>query len=185
MTADHWEIQLLLWIHQWETPLLDMFFKSVTLLGGTSFVMSFSLILFIWLVSERQYSQSTIFASSGLLTWTTIHILKGTFMRTRPELWKLSTDVSSYSFPSGHAMLSLSLYGLSAYLVAQVYPHFRRRIYSGAGILTFFISVSRLYLGVHWPTDVLGGIALGAIILFLALILINRRQENPTENDQL
>ena len=98
---------------------------------------------------------------SGVLVTTAIKIW---FDRPRPDVVVHLTSFGGASFPSGHAMNSAVAYLTMAGLVARVTPILRLRVYilCCAVTLTFVIGVSRLYLGVHWPTDVLAGWAAGA-----------------------
>jgi undecaprenyl-diphosphatase len=88
---------------------------------------------------------------------------KRMFRRARPTLLEHLEDVSSTSFPSGHAAAAASLYLTLAFLASRsrrLRPH-RREIIAAAGVFAASIGATRVYLGVHWPTDVLGGLALG------------------------
>src|SRR5207247_8730988 len=84
--------------------------------------------------------------------------------RTGPSRWELATR-HSYSFPSGHAMAALAIYGMVAVIVARRWPRLRWPIMMGACVMIVAIGVSRVYLGHHWATDVLAGYAAGAFIL--------------------
>lgn len=90
-------------------------------------------------------------------------VVKRLFRRTRPSMLEHLEQVHSSSFPSGHSMASSSLY-LTVALVGSrsrhLRPH-RATVVAGAGGLAAAIGATRVYLGVHWPTDVLGGLALG------------------------
>jgi undecaprenyl-diphosphatase len=94
--------------------------------------------------------------------------LKEAFQRPRPSLFHEIATLHSYSFPSGHAMTSAAVYGSVAALLARAYPARRRAILLGACSLVFLIGLSRVYLGVHWITDVLAGWAAGAFIALAA-----------------
>ena len=86
------------------------------------------------------------------------------FDRDRPELWKLvDSKTHTSSFPSGHAMMSLVIYGLIGYLLAVRLPRWRWWIAIGTILIVTIIGFSRLYLGIHWPTDVAAGYAAGLI----------------------
>jgi len=108
-------------------------------------------------------------------------VLKGAFQRPRPEHSEiLSTE--SWSFPSGHAMLSLVVYGMLVYLVTRLDPDIGRRrlaiVTLGAAVLILAIGWSRIYLGVHHLSDVLAGYAAGALWLSVcssAVEVVRRR----------
>jgi undecaprenyl-diphosphatase len=88
---------------------------------------------------------------------------KRIFRRKRPTLLAHLEDVYSTSFPSGHSMAAASLY-LTLAFVASRSPRFRTRrgtLLAGGGALATSVGASRVYLGVHWPTDVIGGLVLG------------------------
>ncbi len=84
-------------------------------------------------------------------------------------LWQRSVDVSFYSFPSGHAMVSLVIYGMLSYLLATRFHRKRKSILSVTILLIAAIGLSRLYLGVHWPTDVIAGYAAGLVWLIACI----------------
>lgn len=89
--------------------------------------------------------------------------MKRFFGRKRPTLLSHLEDVGSSSFPSGHAMASASLYLTLAFVASRSRPLRAKRapLLAGTGGLALAVSASRVFLGVHWPTDVLGGFALG------------------------
>jgi undecaprenyl-diphosphatase len=89
--------------------------------------------------------------------------LKRVFERPRPSVVPPLTFEVSYSFPSGHAMMSAVIYLTLGALLAQLCPRWRERVYvvTVAGVLTLIIGLTRLYLGVHYPSDVLAGWSVG------------------------
>jgi membrane-associated phospholipid phosphatase len=89
------------------------------------------------------------------------YLLKEVFTRSRPSLWEHLVDVGHYSFPSGHAMVSLVIYGFIGYILAKEYPQYKKQIFAATTLLILTIGFSRLYLGVHWATDVIAGYAVG------------------------
>jgi hypothetical protein len=107
-------------------------------------------------------------------------VLKLGFARVRPDLVPHSVDVYTASFPSGHAMLSAVTYLTLGAILASVEPRRGRRLYviGAAVFLTVLIGGSRVYLGVHWPTDVLAGWCIGAawaVFCWTASVLVLRR----------
>ena len=103
------------------------------------------------------------------------YLFKAIMCRERPPFAAAVLEEATYSFPSGHAMASMVGYVMLAYLLVRltaVRGWRRRLVYAGAAALMFAIGVSRIYLGVHYPSDVLGGYAIGAAWVALCLTVI-------------
>ncbi len=143
------------------SPLRTAIVRGVTSLGGVPGVVSVSLFA-IWRLrrAPRAAVQVALGALGGIFAELGI---KRLFRRTRPSMFEHLEQVSSSSFPSGHSMASSSLY-LTLALVGsrghRLRSH-RGAIIGAATTLAGMIGATRVYLGVHWPTDVLGGLALG------------------------
>jgi undecaprenyl-diphosphatase len=110
------------------------------------------------------------------------------FDRPRPELVPHGSYVYTASFPSGHSMMSAVVYLTLAAMLARVQPQWRLRIYilGVAVLVTLLVGFSRVYLGVHWPSDVLAGWAVGAawaLTCWLATLLLQRRGGIEPEQD--
>ncbi len=152
---------ILLWIHQFASPTLDRVMLTVTRLGNPKVVIPLACIGFSWLWWQRQWSIATVFAINCVGGAVLSATLKLFFGKPRPALWPQIITETTYSFPSGHALGSMVIYGFLAYLLAQQFPQRSRLIYGLAVLLIGSIGLSRLYLGVHWPTDVLAGYGIG------------------------
>jgi undecaprenyl-diphosphatase len=116
-------------------------------------------------------------------------ILKGFFQRPRPDLVPHAAYASSTSFPSGHSMLSAVTYLTLGALLARSHPRNAVKAYFIllAALLTLLVGVSRVYLGVHWPTDVLAGWTAGAswaIFCWLAARWLQGRQAIEAETGE-
>ena len=160
--------------------------RDVTGLGGYVILtlLTLSAILYLLMAHKRHAALLVLVAIGGGMLLSTA--LKFGFERPRPDLVPHDTRVYTASFPSGHAMLSAVTYLTLGALLARVQQ--RRRIKAFllglAVILTLGVGVSRVYLGVHWPSDVLAGWCVGAawadLCWFVALQLQRRGQvEKP------
>ncbi|MGP1384125.1 MAG: phosphatase PAP2 family protein [Thainema sp.] len=152
---------VLLWINQFSNPVLDQVMLAVTRLGDPHVVVPLTCIGFIWFWWQWRWRVAVIFAVNCLGGAVLSNGLKLFFSKPRPQLWAQLITETSYSFPSGHALGSMVLYGFSAFLLAQHFAEYKHLIYGLAVLLISSIGFSRLYLGVHWPTDVLAGYSVG------------------------
>ncbi len=161
---------ILLAIYKWHTPLLDRLMVGITTLGNpTALLLICSGLAIGPLFSHRRQQATTLgIAAVGALGWN--YWLKAHFGRARPALWDWIVHAGHYSFPSGHAMGSVVIYGFLAYTLAEQFPQWRKQIFTLSTILILAIGLSRLYLGVHWPTDVAAGYAVGLMWLITCLI---------------
>jgi len=143
---------------------LEFLARDITALGGTAVLVLVSLAALGFLLLNRRWG-AAIFLGLSMAGGTLLsNALKSIFDRPRPDLVPHAVEVSSASFPSGHAMLSAVAYLTLGALVAEVLPERRFRIYLllWAVFLTLLVGTTRVYLGVHWPTDVLAGWCIGA-----------------------
>jgi membrane-associated phospholipid phosphatase len=173
----------LLWgLHQWANPVLDQVMLGITRLGDPEVVVVVVLGTCSWLGFRRRWRSLVMLCFLCLGTQILNQGMKLAFARPRPLLWPRLIEEASYSFPSGHAMGSLVLYGFLAYLLRQRYPR-QARLITGIAIgLIGAIGLSRLYLGVHYPTDILAGYAAGGLWLMTCLGLLRmngRRRDRP------
>ena len=142
---------VLLGINSRSSPLLDTVFSTGTMLGGAVVVAAVSLAMITALALRKSYSRALL--ATLIIGGTTLanFFLKLVFERSRPELWTRLVEEQSFSFPSGHAMASMAL-GLTIVLLTWN-TRWRAAAVIGAIVYVLFIGFSRLYLGVHYPTD--------------------------------
>lgn len=141
--------------------------RMVTFLGGVPFVVGVTLALVVVLWARRRRAALVLAASvvgSGAIT----AVIKLLVARDRPAL-PLAIDAAEggFALPSGHSLSSMALYGALSYLAVQYLPTWRSRVYVVAGFMTMAVAVgfSRLYLGYHWVSDVLGSWTLAGMWL--------------------
>lgn len=137
---------------------------DLTALGGGPVLALVTLFVAGYLVSRRKIALGLFVAASIAAGGLSSELLKSAFVRARPDVVPHLVEVTSASFPSGHAMNSAMVYLTAAALVASAERSARVRLYlmGSAALLTLGIGFSRVYLGVHFPTDVLAGWAVGA-----------------------
>ena len=157
------DVAVLQWLHQHSTPLLTQMATELTYLGtGTVVLMIVAVAaLFLWHTEHKHSARLLLAAVAGNILLN--GVLKLVFHRARPSVFEWQTTAVSSSFPSGHAMSATVCYGTVAYLVIRLQKHHWSRLLTGtaAVILILLICATRLYLGVHYPSDVIAGIIVG------------------------
>jgi undecaprenyl-diphosphatase len=150
--------------------------RDLTALGSTAI-----LTLVVLAVAGFLYLSGQPRKAAAVVVWSAAgtalsHMTKLGFARPRPELVPHGAEVYTHSFPSGHAMLSAVIYLTLGVLVAasQEDRRIKRYVLCVAVLLTVLVGMSRVYLGVHWPSDVLAGWALGASFACLGWLIFRR-----------
>jgi undecaprenyl-diphosphatase len=158
--------------------------RDVTSLG--SFVVlgmvTFAVAVYLLLTGERSAALLVVVAVVGGMAVNSL--LKIQFARPRPDLFVPAAEVFTASFPSGHAALSAITYLTMAALLARMTASRRLRYYlmAVAATLTCLIGVSRIYLGVHYPTDILAGWCIGSAWALLCWAVLTRFLHEGTMN---
>ncbi|MEI2386379.1 phosphatase PAP2 family protein [Breoghania sp. JC706] len=171
-------------------PWLEEAALEITALGGFPVIILLTTMVCGGLLAARRPATSAFVALSVAGGAALSTGLKMLFERPRPDLVKHLDIIHTASFPSGHATISTLTYLTLAALIARVVTRRRVRVYliACALILAVMIGLSRIYLGVHWPSDVAAGWALGtawAALSFIVLagIDILRRRRKPLPGD--
>jgi undecaprenyl-diphosphatase len=158
-------------VHDWarmtRTPGATHFFTAMTLLGTPAGLGLLGAFVCLLLAMRRRWRWiAYLVVTSGIGGLLNLQ-LKAWFARARPELAEALREAHGYSFPSGHAMGSTIVFGALAYLAFRVLRRWKWRAaaVAGACATTVAIAASRIYLGVHWISDVGAGIAAGLIWL--------------------
>jgi membrane-associated phospholipid phosphatase len=160
-------------VHSLRGPYLDNAMVLLTKLGGTKFLAT---IVVLSLLSQhlckRDKCAFVILATGqGLFS----NFLKSWFLRPRPGLdYSPLMSEPNFSFPSGHSMGSLCIYGFLAYLLIRKQPHLTGPVLLAATLLVGLVGLTRIYIAVHFPADVVGGFAAGWPCLFVAMLIHHR-----------
>jgi undecaprenyl-diphosphatase len=139
--------------------------RDVTAMGGVTILSFVTLVVCGFLVIERKSQMARFLALSVVSGMLVSMALKDVYRRPRPELVPPGAYVYGTSFPSGHSMMSALTYLTLGALLARAHPRRRVKIYvlSLSIIVTIAVGLSRIYLGVHWPTDVAAGWTAGSV----------------------
>lgn len=182
LAEDVWHRELLTfdavtihWLAGFSSPALSKFMIIITSFGSASVLVAVFLLtaILLWCRCKDRWDLFLLPVALGG-GWAANVILKWIFHRPRPGIAQL-VEAGGYSFPSGHAMVSISLYGFIAYLIWKNSHCFlwKRLAVLLLGMLILMIGISRIYLGVHYPSDVLAGFSAGMIWL-LGCVMVSR-----------
>ncbi|MBE9060397.1 phosphatase PAP2 family protein [cf. Phormidesmis sp. LEGE 11477] len=171
---------ILLYIHQFANPVLDAVMVGITRLGDPRTVVPLTVIIFCFLWWQRYQLEAKFFALNAIGGAVLSYVLKLVFNRPRPQLWPQLISETTFSYPSGHALGSMVLYGFLSYLLITLYPRYSL-IWRLVGIfLIVAIGFSRLYLGVHWPTDILAGYGIGFLWITVCIVLMRLQEKQAS-----
>lgn len=145
--------------------------KAITDMGSAEAIIGLSVAVLAWFAYHKRAAHFMVLGTAITGAAAMIYLMKHTFLRARPPLSLHLVLEDSYSFPSGHAFISLVFYGLLMYFVIRHEYTLRAKVLTclASGLFIFLVGFSRLYLGVHWPSDVLGSWVMGG--MWLAVVI--------------
>ncbi|NLF29901.1 MAG: phosphatase PAP2 family protein [Planctomycetes bacterium] len=162
-------------------PWFEEMMRDFTALGsaGVLTLVSLAVLGYLLLIRRGAMAALLVVAVGGAMALSLL--LKAGFGRPRPDVVAYEMDVYTLSFPSGHAMMATAVYLTLAVLLARVQTGHLVRVYllAVAAVFVFVVGASRVYLGVHWPTDVLAGWTAGtvwALLCWLAAEAVAHRR---------
>ncbi|HCX3587173.1 TPA: phosphatase PAP2 family protein [Staphylococcus aureus] len=161
----------------------ESFITTSIMLGATKVgevwaMLCISLLLVAYLMLKRHKIEALFFALTMALSGILNPALKNIFDRERPTLLRL-IDITGFSFPSGHAMGSIAYFGSGIYLLNRLNQGNSKGILIGlCAAMILLISISRVYLGVHYPTDIIAGIIGGVFCIILSTLLLRNKLIN-------
>lgn len=170
---------ILIYFKEIGTPFLDSFFEIVTMFGEKNILIA----VVAWIFWNTSKKQGFILSYTLLFSLFFNALVKISFHRLRPFeqipeiIAKRVHTATGYSFPSGHTQGATTFYITLALL-------FRKKwMYGAAVLLSLFVAVSRVYLGVHWPVDVIGGLVIGAVVSITMYYILNSLYEKYKQRD--
>ncbi|WP_188691445.1 phosphatase PAP2 family protein [Pullulanibacillus camelliae] len=160
------------------------FFGFFTYVGSIYLALPLTLILVFYTLMIKRYMLSLLLLYNFFSVRFFNAYLKQMYQEPRPTLAHL-LPASSYSFPSGHAMNAIAFFGFLAFLLVTAWQTQHRRctwIWLIASCIIVCIGLSRIYLGVHFPTDILGGYLAGGACLMITLVLYTLFVKRPSDS---
>jgi undecaprenyl-diphosphatase len=148
--------------------------RDVTALGGFTVLTLVTVVGVLAFLFHGRRRHALVLAATVIAAQFSSEALKAVYGRPRPDLVSHGSYVYSGSFPSGHSMLSAATYLTIAMLISSLEPRrtTKAMVFVVAGVITVAVGFSRVYLGVHWPSDVLGGWCAGAAWASLAWLVL-------------
>jgi undecaprenyl-diphosphatase len=165
------------------TPWLNGLLEAWTWLGSTTVLVPVLLAVSVYLWWRRRdlYAVAYLWVALGGCM-VLYRVFKSVIGRARPPVAEMLTHAGGYAYPSGHATQAITTWGiLTALAVAGRSGRTRALLLGAAGLVIVLVGVSRIYLGVHWFTDVIGGFTLGAT--WLTVLLAGRRFRTPGHDE--
>jgi len=168
------DTHIAIWVHTRQSTLLDIIMILFTKIGsGPALIAAIAAVSF-WSYKRGRNSYILILCANAVIAMVVTPILKAIFARARPTLFEVIKRPDTYSFPSGHSMSAVVIFGSIAAVIIALRPSAKVPVTIAAGILMVCIGFSRVYLGAHWPMDVLAGWASGVPFLIATVHIIHR-----------
>ena len=178
--ADTWDRTLMLALAAGREPWLTWWMKLLSVAGSGLIEIPLALLLILGLVLRKRKAEAWWYAAAALSGWALSGLAKLAVHRPRPHVIpRLTHGAGWFSYPSGHSMLAPIIFGLGIIVWAAPWPSpaLRRAALVLAALFALGIGFSRVYLGVHYPSDVVGGLLLGTAWSALALLWWERIRE--------
>lgn len=183
--ADAIDRRIALAIRHLDTPVLDYACIVVTQLGSQAVLIPGVIVASIWLWRAGHWRTTIILLANMAAAIVLLVVLKLYIRRPRPTLWDEITRPETFSFPSGHSLCAVAIYGGLAAVLITHHREQRGRIIAAAAVLIAAIGFSRIYLGVHWPFDVLAGYAAGIPLVVATVHLLHTRAKGSAATSQM
>lgn len=174
------DLKIISYIQSLENEYLTVFYKMITIIADTYQSAIITILLVTFLYFKKHYREVLFLAITMTTCGLAMPLLKNIFRRERPNFYRL-IEISGYSFPSGHTTSATTMYLTLAIILLSIMKKLNKYfVFSIAVLGIVIIGSSRIYLGVHYPTDVMAGICLGISIVSTVYCLY---YSNPSEED--
>ena len=174
------DLKIISYIQSLENEYLTVFYKMITIIADTYQSAIITILLVTFLYFKKHYREALFLAITMTTCGLAMPLLKNIFSRERPNFYRL-IEISGYSFPSGHTTSATTMYLTLAIILLSIMKKLNKYfVFSIAVLGIVIIGSSRIYLGVHYPTDVMAGICLGISIVSTVYCLY---YSNPSEED--
>ncbi len=162
---------------------VQMIMRFLSFIGGGKFLVPFVPVLIFLLVKLTKVVPKawSLIIMSSLGVYMENWLIKFLFQRVRPEDFMV-VEQGGYSYPSGHTMVNICLWLTIAWLLTREYRDYRTVFYVLAVLLAGAIAISRPLLGVHWPTDIIGGVLFGVAFYSIHTYIWQRYIADEKEN---
>lgn len=174
------DLKIISYIQSLENEYLTVFYKMITIIADTYQSAIITILLVTFLYFKKHYREALFLAITMTTCGLAMPLLKNIFSRERPNFYRL-IEISGYSFPSGHTTSATTMYLTLAIILLSIMKKLNKYFVFSIAILGIvIIGSSRIYLGVHYPTDVMAGICLGISIVSTVYCLY---YSNSSEED--
>jgi undecaprenyl-diphosphatase len=170
-------------VHQFASPVLTQTMRGISFIGSTLFLTTATIAMFAWFMKRKWRREAWLLGITMLGAAILNTTLKLTFKRPRPVPFFDLLAPESFSFPSGHSLASFCFFGALATILTTRITNEKINFFTWtiAAIMVMLIGLSRIYLGVHYTTDVIAGFAAAfiwiAVIRFVEMQLVRRKRK--------
>lgn len=165
---------ILLFIHSNVPSTLTWFFEAISFTGSSKFILLLTVLAIIALLCAGRRTESLLVSTSMMSSTVMIYVVKMGVGRARPALWNTEWYWGS-SFPSGHTLAVATLATAITLSISRIMPVAHKIALTVAILWILLVAISRLVLGVHWPTDVLAAACIGAFLPLVISIALDLR----------
>lgn len=163
-------------VHSNNNILIIRIMEVISFLGSEVFLFPVMGTAVAYFTIKKRYYVAGLLLVSSLGSFIANHILKQIFLRPRPFEYFL-VEQGGLSYPSGHSMVSMTMFLTIAYLLTRksIDEKYKTRIWASVFIYIFLMGISRVFLGVHWPSDIIGGYAAGYLFFEAYIPFVNKK----------